>query len=126
MTDLKYEEAKALIKREYVDKVFGFLRGELTYVTKSKDFVKVHEVVMHQCDAQDNAGKLYQYFQEIIREYLKNEALIYIKRHQEQGNIITAFIKQWDNFAMLAKLMDRMFDYLNRYYLKNQSLKLLG
>lgn len=27
---------------------------------------------------------------------------------------------------MLSKLMDRMFDYLNRYYLKNQSLKLLG
>jgi hypothetical protein len=59
MTDLKYEEAKALIKREYVDKVFGFLREEVTYVTMSTDFVKFNEVVMHQCDAQDNAGKLY-------------------------------------------------------------------
>lgn len=27
---------------------------------------------------------------------------------------------------MLSKLMDRMFDYLNRYYLKNQSLKTIG
>lgn len=27
---------------------------------------------------------------------------------------------------MFSKLMDRMFDYLNRYYLKNQSLKTLG
>jgi len=27
---------------------------------------------------------------------------------------------------MLAKLLDRMFDYLNRYYLKNQSLAALG
>lgn len=27
---------------------------------------------------------------------------------------------------MLAKLMDRMFDYLNRYFLKNQNLKSIG
>lgn len=27
---------------------------------------------------------------------------------------------------MLAKNMDRMFDYLNRYYLTNQQLKYLG
>jgi hypothetical protein len=27
---------------------------------------------------------------------------------------------------MLSKLMDRMFEYLNRYFLKNQALKLLG
>jgi len=26
----------------------------------------------------------------------------------------------------LIKLLDRMFDYLNRYYLKNQSMKMLG
>jgi hypothetical protein len=25
----------------------------------------------------------------------------------------------WDNYTMLVKLLDRMFDYLNRYYLKN-------
>ena len=27
---------------------------------------------------------------------------------------------------MFAKLLDKMFDYLNRYYLKNQSMKSLG
>ncbi len=39
---------------------------------------------------------------------------------------MTAYLKVWDNYAMLVKLLDRMFDYLNRYYLKNQSLKMLG
>ena len=43
-----------------------------------------------------------------------------------EGQIMQAFISIWDDFAMLTKLMDRMFDYLNRYYLKNASLKLLG
>lgn len=27
---------------------------------------------------------------------------------------------------MYAKLLDKMFDYLNRYFLKNQSMKSLG
>lgn len=39
---------------------------------------------------------------------------------------MTAYLKIWDDYVMFAKLLDRMFDYLNRYYLKNQSLKPLG
>lgn len=109
----------ALIQRDYVDRVFGFLRGEFTYVSRAKDFVKVHEVVMHQCDSEDNGGKLYQYFQQIIKQYIEQEALVYIREHAEKGELLNAFVKTWDNFAMLSKLMDRMFDYLNRYYLKN-------
>lgn len=40
--------------------------------------------------------------------------------------LLPAFVKIFDNFAMLSKLMDRMFEYLNRYFLKNQALKMLG
>jgi len=43
--------------------VFGFLRGELKCVVKNKEYVKVYEVVMHQCDNNDNGGKLFQYVQ---------------------------------------------------------------
>ena len=45
--DLSYDQAPALIERDYVERVFGFLNGKYTYVSKAKDFVKVHEVVMH-------------------------------------------------------------------------------
>lgn len=123
---MTYDQAKALIQNDYVNRVFGFLRGELDYVSRAKDFVKVHEVVMHQCDSEDNGGKLYLYFQQIMKEYIEKEALVYIRKGQGQNDLLNAFVKAWDNFAMLSKLMDRMFDYLNRYYLKNQALKLLG
>jgi hypothetical protein len=63
MDDLTYDQARNLIQKDYVDKVFGFLRGELKSVAKSKEYVKVYEVVMHQCDNQDNGGKLYLYVQ---------------------------------------------------------------
>ena len=74
---------------------------------------------MHQCDNNDNGGKLYQYVQLIFKDYITNEALRLIKQRQDQGQLIEGYLKAFDNYAMLAKLMDRMFDYLNRYYLKN-------
>ena len=40
--------------------------------------------------------------------------------------IIKAYLQVWKDFSMFVKLLDRMFDYLNRYYLKNQSMKTLG
>lgn len=81
---------------------------------------------MHQCDNNDNGGKLYQYVQQIFKDYIQNEALRLIKQRQDQGQLIEGFLKAFDNYAMLAKLMDRMFDYLNRYFLKNQNLKSIG
>lgn len=35
------------------------------------------------------------------------------------SGVMTTYLKVWDNYTMLVKLLDRMFDYLNRYYLKN-------
>lgn len=126
MSELSFEQAAALIQTDYVDRVFGFLNGKYQQVTTSKNFVKIHEVVMNQCDTQDNGGKLYQYFQQIIKDYIEKEALIYIRQQADRGLLMQAFVKIFDDFAMLAKLMDRMFDYLNRYYLKNYALKMLG
>lgn len=65
--------------------MFGFLRGELKCVVKNKEYVKVYEVVMHQCDNNDNGGKLYQYVQLIFKDYITNEALPLIKQRQDQG-----------------------------------------
>lgn len=31
-----------------------------------------------------------------------------------------AFLKCYDDYTMVAKLLDRVFDYLNRYYLKGK------
>lgn len=34
-----------------------------------------------------------------------------------------AFLKSYEDYAMVAKLLDRVFDYLNRYYLKGKGDK---
>ena len=74
----------------------------------------------------DNAAKLYRYFQDVVKKYLLEVAVPQVNEKRGTSGVMTAYLKIWDNFAMLTKLLDRMFDYLNRYYLKNQSLKILG
>ena len=74
----------------------------------------------------DNGAKLYRYFQDVVKKYLLEVAVPQVNEKRGTSGVMTAYLKIWDNFAMLTKLLDRMFDYLNRYYLKNQSLKILG
>lgn len=35
-------------------------------------------------------------------------------------------VKVWENYCIYAKMMDRSFEYLNRYYLRNNQLQLVG
>jgi Cullin family len=80
---------------------------------------------MHQCDSKDKGGSLFNYFKDVIKGYITNKAIPFVNS-QNGNSVVTAYIKIWSDYAMLVKLLDRMFDYLNRYYLKNLSLKMLG
>jgi len=40
-------------------------------------------------------------------------------KNKPKDQFLEAFVKVWDNYTMFAKLLDKMFDYLNRYFLKN-------
>jgi hypothetical protein len=59
-----------------------------------------------------------------IDAHLKNDALTYLNEHKFE--FLQAFVKVWDNYSMYVKLLDKMFDYLNRYYIKNHTLITLG
>ena len=40
--------------------------------------------------------------------------------------MVAEFVKCWTDFAIFSKCCHRMFDYLDRYFLKNHNLALLG
>lgn len=64
-------------------------------------------------------------FESAIKDFIQNTALPYT-RSASREDFLKAFVKIWNDYNMFAKLLDKMFDYLNRYYLKNQSMKSLG
>ena len=40
--------------------------------------------------------------------------------------LVETYVQVWKNYLLFSRLLDKMFEYLNRYYLKNQSMKFLG
>ena len=66
----------------------------------------------------DNGAKLYKYFGDLVKIYIQEKAIPQVKS-QNGIMIIKAYLQVWKDFSMFVKLLDRMFDYLNRYYLKN-------
>jgi len=105
--------------------VLDFMEGKSARVVSNKEYLKVYGVVMAQCDQQDNGALLYSLFLKTLEEYINQIAHSYM-RQQPKEQYLQAFVKIWTDYNMYAKLLDKMFDYLNRYFLKNQSMKSLG
>lgn len=61
-----------------------------------------------------------------MRSWLADYALPQVREKQSEGFLLQEWQRQWDKYNTLCKLMERLFAYLNRYFLKNQGLKLLG
>jgi hypothetical protein len=57
---------------------------------------------------------------------LKDVAVPQVNEMRGTAGVMTAYLKVWTNFAILMNLLARMFDYLDKYYLKNQGMKSLG
>ena len=108
-----------------MDKVLAFLRGDSSRVTNNADYMKVYNLMLYQCDQEDNNNHLYAYFERVVNSYITDELIPFTKGKTGE-RMLDAFVKCWTNFTMFSKLMERMFDYLNRYYLKNQCLPQLG
>ena len=57
----------------------------------------------------DNADKLYRYFQDVVKKYLLEVAVPQVNEKRDTSGVMTVYLKIWDNYAMLVKLLDRMF-----------------
>lgn len=122
---LDYEEAAKQIRDSYINKVLAFMKGESARVVSNKEYMRVYGIVMNQCDQQDNGAKLHTLYLQTLESYIRKDALAYMNS-RPRVEFLEAFVKVWENYTMFAKLLDKMFDYLNRYFLKNQSMSSLG
>ena len=69
---------------------------------------------------------MHEIFQECIEHYFNTDVRPKLDDRRTGEELLINLVDIWDNFIIFAKMMDRMFDYLNRYYLNNENLPLLG
>ena len=56
-----------------------------------------------------------------MREYIEAEVKPVIANKQGE-DLLTGLVKVWEAYVIYSKMMDRTFEYLNRYYLRNNQL----
>lgn len=42
------------------------------------------------------------------------------------AQLLTNLVKVWDNYCIFSKTIDRIFEYLNRFFLKNANMPQIG
>ena len=119
--DIPMEQCKAFIHENYVDKLLKFLRGESMRVTTNVEYMKVYQLIIYQCDTNDNNEQIYEIFEDFVTEYLNGEVVPMLVGKSGEA-LLTNLVKCWESYIIYAKMMDRSFEYLNRYYLKNNQL----
>ena len=98
-----------------------FLRGDSKRVTTNQEYMKVYQLIIYQCDTNDNNEQIYEIFEDFVKEYLQGEVLTMLRGVQGE-RLFNNLVKAWEAFVIYSKMMDRSFEYLNRYYLKNNQL----
>lgn len=122
-----WEEACAYISENYVQRVTAFLSGATrnTRVLRNTEFMQIYNLVIYQCDNEDNNAPLYTFYEQQVVQYIST-ALAPELRNRTGERLLEAYVQSWEKFTIFAKLMEKAFEYLNRYYLKNHCLPLLG
>ena len=86
----------------------------------SKEYMQTYTYIIRICDEQDKAADLYQIYQHILLNYVRETIA---PRIQMKTGDTRAFLEeycfQWKQFTLFTFSMKKMFDYLDRYYLKN-------
>lgn len=100
-----FADAERFIQTNYVDKVLAFLSGESARLTSNKEYMKVHDVVLYQCDQEDNNNHLYSYFERIVNSYIVN-TLIPFTQGKTGERMLDAFVKCWTDYTMFSKLIN--------------------
>jgi hypothetical protein len=72
------KKAIEVIQKNYIDRVFMFMNKKATSVVNPKEFVKVCEIVMRQCDEEANSIQLHAYFKKQLTSYIQRDLMSYI------------------------------------------------
>lgn len=108
-----------------MNKLLQFLRGDSKIVSSHSEFTKVYQLIIHHCDNQDNNSEVFDFFRRFVRTYFDEEVIPQLLDKSNEA-LLTTIVKVWEDYTIYAKMMDRCFDYLNRYYLSNSSLQPIG
>jgi len=86
--------------------------------------MQTYTCIVRLCDEYDKAADLYIEYQSLLDNYITHK--IYPNIQSKVGDskeFLAEYVQQWKNYTIFTFSMKKMFEYLDRYYLKNGAEK---
>ena len=103
----------------YLDDLLNFLETQQR-LSNAKMFIASYTAILRLSDEQDKSAELYDIYQDRIRHFIKKvfEPKIQ-KKCNDSREFLEEYCNQWKKFTLFIFTLKKLFDYLDRYYLKN-------
>jgi len=79
---------------------------------------------MEETDANDNSKELHNYSKEVMKEFCKTKVLTRLKA-LTYTPLLTEYHRLTNNLKIFTHAINKLFNYLNRFYLKNHNAKMI-
>ena len=102
----------------YLSKIMEYLKtGKMNM--KPGQFMTTYTTIIRICDEQDKAQDLYLIYKKILQTYIKEQITSSIQmKVGDSREFLEEYVKQWRQYTIFTFSMKKMFDYLDRYFLK--------
>ncbi|KAG6537039.1 hypothetical protein ZIOFF_002117 [Zingiber officinale] len=85
-----------------------------------KIYTRIHDMCI-QRSPHDTTEKLYTKYKEVIMEYITSVVLPSLKDKHDEF-LLRELVIRWSNHKVMSKWLSRFFSYLNRFFIKRNSL----
>lgn len=102
--------------QEFIDTVLEFLETRNLKPSNSP-FIKCYTIVYKLSDQTVDAEVLFQFLKDVLTKHLRNTCIRKLSELTANA-LLKEFMKQWSDYLILARWMSKVFNYLDRYYLK--------
>lgn len=113
------EQGLHMIEVERVRPLLNYLRTGVFENKSNTTFMKAYSVVVQFGDQQSHSLKLYSYYRKVITEYCQ-ERIAAIGSHSGM-ELLTSLAALWEKHTILVFWMQRVFQYLDRFFTKNNN-----
>ena len=103
----------------YMKSIMHFLETKKSNI-RAKQYMATYECIVKISDENDEAEALYVIYQEKLKQYIEKHISRQIQsRAGDSREFLNEYVKQWKNYTIFTLSIIKMFNYLDRYYLKN-------
>ena len=104
----------------YINYLFDWLDKQKQTPGKVKQHMQTYTAIVRLSDEQDESHALFKIYTTKLENYIKNRIQVALQSKMgDSYEFLIEYVNQWKKFTIFVMAMKKMFEYLDRYFLKN-------